>query len=332
MTRRVAVILGTAESGGSLPLSDRAAVGLAARGLTGTFDAYSFRGDAAALRYAVAAGAAEARCASDPRQVEFDVALVGGGGCGAWGDLLPATLAEQRGAALVLDVLDSEFVGDDLRVVRDLGRGAREILRVRGPAVLVMSEDAPRRMYVSRYRRQKATAEAAAPRETSPATSWETARRRTRTVDLARKTGGKATDRFNALVGASEAATSASEHIVQADAETCAKHLLRYLAHHGFITTRVDDAPGVGVKVAPVGGEAHVVRHAVTDRRQRGPRPVSGRAPAVHRRPRAVGVGSMSLGKLARKPRRVGEAVPLRVRGPFPVKNPGASEDLSRRA
>src|SRR5690606_25848222 len=155
---------------------------------------------------------------------------------------------ERHGAALVLEVLDAELDGEYLRVTRDLGRGAGEVLRVRGPAVLVMSEDAPPRLYVSRHRRLVAAgrvgpvtpAVAAAPR-------WEPPRPRTRATDLAGRTGGTATDRMNALVGAAAAMApgDADAHVVIADAATCAKHLLRYLAHHGFITRRVEAVPGV---------------------------------------------------------------------------------------
>ncbi len=163
-------------------------------------------------------------------------------GAGIEGDLTAAKLAQARGATLVLDVLDIEQVATGLCVQRDLGRGAREIITLTGPAVLLIAEDAPQPMYVSRFRQLAASPNSGWASEqdspTRPKLAWEPVRLRTKTADLASKTGGAAWNRMFETFGLSDSNGDDEQHVVAADTETCAQHLVRYLAHHGFIADR----------------------------------------------------------------------------------------------
>ena len=109
-------------------------------------------GDRDASRYAAAAGVEQFLEPDGLEDCAFDIALVGRGACGDAGDLLPAMLAERSGAALAYEVVDLHRRADGLEVERDLGHGARDILLVQGPAVLVIADSARRTGYVSRRR------------------------------------------------------------------------------------------------------------------------------------------------------------------------------------
>lgn len=306
---RVAVIVGSspsagaeAETAGGLPSgpprSDRAAVALAAKRLGGRFEAYCLRDDGEALRYALAAGARSATRVADPRAIDFDLALVGSGGAGEWGDALAALLAESKRCALVLEVLDVEPVRDGWAVTRDLGRGAREIIDVRGGAVLGVAEGAAARLYVSRHRRRAAgtalPAAGTAPGDGREAGAredplagasgpWEVARPRARTADLERRTRGAASERMQELFGLSPQGEGARESPkIVADATTCARALVRYLSHHGFVARGAAEAPEVAPDASAAG--------ALGARGGRGPLPMSG---SDLRRPRPLeGEGS----------------------------------------
>jgi hypothetical protein len=298
-----------------LPASDRAAVALALRLPGRLVRAYCRPGDEEARRYALAAAAVSTGSAVSVASVhaiesaEFDVLLAGEGGTGEGGDLLLARLAERHGCALVFEVLEVEEDGEGLRVTRDLGRGAREVLSVEGPAVLGVSAQAPRGKYVSHYRRQAAAAaggwtggddagawSGAAEGGASP---WGPARPRPRTGDLAARTAPPAEERMLALFGVSGAGEGAGgkRSVIEADPETCARHLLRFLAHHGFIERR---GPRRREAAAPPGRDAE----------------------AGLRQDRARGAGppaSAPAGRLSRGPRPVGQERPARVRGPYGV-------------
>ena len=257
---RVAVILGSGSvvAGNAhrgsvpvLPASDRAAVALALERFGGRVDAYCRRDDEEAWRYALAAGAAGAAPLDDVNSFEFDVALVGVGGAGVQGDRFLAQLAERSQGSMVLDVLDIERAQNgNLTVTRDLGRGAREILEVSGTVVLGISESAPRLKYVSRHRRQKVAVPAVSTEtasrndpEPTAAGAWEAVRPRTRSPASLEKTSASASDRMQALLGLAESTGGGAndDHLIVADAATCAQHLLRYLGHHGFIRRSVAD-------------------------------------------------------------------------------------------
>ncbi len=324
----------------SVPHSDRTAIALATLKLKGEVTAYSFPGDNAGLRHALAGGAASTQRLESLDEIEFDVMLVGQGGCGALGDLLPATLAENRGGALVLDVLDVEPASEaaGLRVTRDMGRGSKEILLVQVPAVLSISPNAQRLTYVSRYRQLSANPEAetragsvgfADPAEEDIST-WELARPRTKTGALTEKTRGTAADRMNALMGATgPPETKDEEHILQADAETCSKQLLRYLAHHGFIEGREMDSHGEeeatpALPVSAPASEGPAIRAAQRKTTGRGPRKLggdsktSGRRPAPIRGPAPV-QEKPEIERQVRKPKAVNGKRTKPSRGPRPL-------------
>lgn len=376
MTRVVAIVgvaSGAGDAPASVPQADRAAVHAAsvvARG--GAWSAVGGRGDAAALRYAAAAGASEARATEDVSRVEFDVAIVGAGARAELGDLLPARLAERRRAAMVVDVLAVEVLGDALRVTRDLAHGSSEVLRVTTPTVLVMADDAPTGRYVSRWRLNRANsasfAELLTPGERA-VTGWEPVRPRPRIAASVLR-GGSSTDRLNEVMGATRAAADSGEaaSLVRGDASALAKHLLRYLAHHGFIRgsagvgvgeattsfssnaeSKRSQASSVSTDAASLGPtHARLARSprgtagaslgmrrrprpleqfvsAIPARIQRGPRSLAGDASGMVRRPRAVAFLNIAttnaahetpIVAVARRPRPVGVASPLKRRGP----------------
>lgn len=347
-----------------LPRSDQAALDLAIRGFEGPVCAWSPRGDETALRYALAAGAASADYLGESNELDFDILLAGSGGIGDGGDLVAAMLAERKGCAMVFEVLEAQLTDRGLRVIRDLGRGDREVLSIRGPAVLVISDEAARGAYVSYYRRQSVdAARLPSPKgvqqggpETTPA--WQPARPRARTVDLASRTSGAATDRMNALLGMAGGvvADNAQHDPIRADARTCSQHLLRYLAHHGFLEQKMPAAlaPSGGGEVAadrPAEGmkegepAIELARGGRARTRGRGPRRVSSEAakepeetgsreaPARTRRgpvPLRSGGGSASAPSPPRGPRPVtpagpSEAVPGQNIGTLGARQPGPS-------
>ena len=378
MNRVVAIVGVGAGSGGgpaAVPQADRAAMHAAsvvARGAA--WSAVGGREDAAALRYASAAGAGVVDVTDDVAQVDFDIALVGSGARIELGDLLPARLAERRRAAMVVDVLVVEVAGDSLRVTRDLGRGASEVLHVASPAVLVMSDDAPGGRYVSRWRLNRASVGAitasSASRE-SVAGRWEAARPRPR-VAASSVPAGTSTDRLNEVMGATEPSAAAGEEqsLVLGDAPALARYLLRYLAHHGFIhgaaaadardvaakslagavqhnaasslpaetsglfeptNARLARSPrsltgasrGYRRRPRPLGNTTPFIPVGI----QRGPRGLAGAAEGMRRRPRSLvaqpsatvprnSLDAALSGQVARRPRPLGAASPLKRRGP----------------
>jgi len=311
----IVVILGSAHR-----VADRAALSLAMRGLKGRTRALC--ADEAAIRYALGAGV-EARWLlgdHDSAALTYDVALVG-----SCDDIVGATLAESRNAMVVCDVLEAAWVnGGDLNVKRDLGRGAKDVLQIKGPSVLYMSDEAQSELYVSRYRRSMVTQLPSRDNAIieSEAATWQPVRPRTKTSDIAAKTAGSATNRSHAIFGLGEDESEIASSVVQADAVTCAQHLIRYLAHHGFIDSRgigeIQQDTTAGTRATPQAQTTTVGE--VSGRVARGPRPLQGSARGMHRRPVPYrGHTRNNLGKLARSPRPIGQAFPDRVRGPFPV-------------
>jgi hypothetical protein len=304
---RVAVVIGSAAplaapGAAALPMSDRGAIALALSRFAGDVRAYAV--DADARCFARAAGVEVVEEISDPEQSDFDdrselsafdVALIGRGGCAGCGDLLPARLAEARGAALVYDAIDVRRETDRLLVTRDLGRGARDLLSVRGRAVLVVAESVERGPYVSRYRIEAARAaggESTARKEWS-GVEWETARPRVRLGDHAARVAGSAVERMNALFGVGGVAEGTAS-LVRGSAEECARQLLRYLSHHGFVER------GAGGEWDSAAGDTESSQPAA----QRPRRDETGAAPLpirLQRRPRAL------------------HQHPLATRGPFEV-------------
>ncbi len=261
---RTAVIIGSVSSeigsgDPTLPISDRGAIALAMARFGGNVCAYA--ADADARCFARAAGVESVGVVSNQEisGVDFllggvdslsggvDVVLIGRGGCGEFGDALPARLAEQNGAALVYDVIDVQPQADRFVVTRDLGRGARDLLSVRGRVILVVSDSVERGPYVSRFRMnaQRAAAERSPIREDSSGegsaarmepkrVEWQPVTPRVRLGDHAARVAGRAAERMNALFGLGETSKVAVS-LVRGSAEECARHLLRYLRHHGFV-------------------------------------------------------------------------------------------------
>jgi hypothetical protein len=111
--------------------------------------------------------------------------------------------------------------------------------------------------------------------------------------DHAARVAGSAVERMNALFGAGQIAENTAS-LVRGSAEECARHLLRYLSHHGFVERRL-------------GGEWE----SASDEAARS-------QPTAQRLPRsAEGAASIPI-RAQRRPRPVDDR-PLAMRGPFEV-------------
>jgi hypothetical protein len=317
MTRIVAIIGSAppviASGAQTLPMSDRGAIALALARFSGDVRAYA--ADADARCFARAAGVETVEEISDPELGAFAVALIGRGGCAERGDLLPARLAEASGAALVYDVIDVQRDTDGLTVTRDLGRGARDLLSVRGRAVLVVAESVERGPYVSRYRMNAvkvASGESVARKEQS-CVEWEPTTPRVRLGDHAARVAGSAVERMNALFGAGEIAENTAS-LVRGSAEECARHLLRYLSHHGFVERGLGGEP----RSASEGAVALQAAARRLERKQSAAEEAMS-SQAAARRPERSTVGAASIPtRLRRRPRTLHQH-PLATRGPFEI-------------
>jgi hypothetical protein len=111
--------------------------------------------------------------------------------------------------------------------------------------------------------------------------------------DHAKRVAGSAVERMNALFGAGEIAENTAS-LVRGSAEECARHLLRYLSHHGFVER------GPGDEWESAADEA------------------ARSQPTAQRLPRsAEGAASIPI-RAQRRPRPFHER-PLAMRGPFEV-------------
>jgi len=297
---RIAVVLGSAESqtaagAWALPMSDRGAVALALTRFGGEVRAYASDPDARC--FARAAGIETVGEISNPEIDGADVVLIGRGGCGADGDALPARLAEASGAALVYDAIDVQSESDRLVVTRDLGRGARDVLGVRGRAVLVVSDSVVRGPYVSRHRlnAERTASGESLTREEHARVGWESAVPRVRLGDHASRVAGNAVERMNALFGVGKI-PGRSASLVRASPKECAVQLFRYLSHHGFVEREPDGEPQGASGRAPAVQPAErqlqrsaVVTASIPARAQRRPRPEKHRSLAT-RGPFEIGV------------------------------------------
>jgi hypothetical protein len=331
----VAIIIGSTSSEAAsgvtkLPISDRGAIALATARFGKRVRAYAT--DAEARCFARAAGVESVGEISIQEIASADVILIGRGGCHEFGDALPASLAEESGAALVYDAIDIQSEAGRLIVTRDLGRGARDQLSVRGRVVLVVADSVVRAPYVSRYRiKAQRSAVRKSPilrdlsgdeltgqngdgvtgrnggeskeqsgdefkmqsgGEPSAATepkllAWQPAVPRVRLGDHATRVSGRAVERMNALFGVSPTSDS-TPSLVGGSAEECARHLLRYLSHHGFVergSSGVSERAPEGA-VTSRSAERQPPRSAadtrsVSARARRRPHPVNGRPLAM---------------------------------------------------
>lgn len=292
---RIAVVIGCECGTAKLLASDRAAVALALS--WDDADVTVFAVDPEAGYYARAAGAHTLKAGVWLSPADFDVVLFGRGGCGEEGDLLPARIAEQHDASLIYEVVEIQSVDDGLNVTRDLGRGARDVLRVRGPVVLEIADSAARGRYVSQYRidRMKRAHPARVTERDTQKLMWQPTTPRVRLGDHVSRIGGRAVDRLNALFGLGENRSDPSPAVV-GDAEDCARQLFRYLCHHGFVTDAAEGEAsrdtGITVESCP---ETRQHRRPAGDsvslpaRMLRRPRPLDGSVGAV-RGPFRLGV------------------------------------------
>ena len=231
---------------GILSGSDRAAVERAINLIDGQRDASVAvccpSGDPQAIRFALAAGASHVVSLSD---LSSGLVLFGIGGTGIGGDLLPAKIASKQSAELILEVLDFQVTNDQVEALRDAGRGEKESLTVALPVVMVMSNKVPTHKYISRFRQQSvrlpAIPSAQSPVADTPLfemTQWQPLRPRTKTVDLAQKTSGSAQSRMFSTFGLADVKSTgdqADDSSVFTDVDDCVTHLMRYLAHNGFL-------------------------------------------------------------------------------------------------
>jgi electron transfer flavoprotein alpha/beta subunit len=281
----------------SPPQSVRAALDLAIRRFGSCAHAYTIGRNEEFVRYALAAGVSSAGSLTSLDSLDFDVALLAGD-LQPCGDLLPATLAEEKQCAMVVEVLDVLVSSNGLHVERDLGKGTHEVLSMSVPAVLCISEHAGCSKYVSRFRRQRinlpndhTTVSMADELWDSEAVPWESVRPRAK-PDAAKATMGLATDRMLDVIGAGRAASEnvANQHVIEADPAVCAGHLLRYLSHHGFITkrdsklsaVRRDETSAPTVNNSP--GDQPCIPSGLNG--NRGPYSIKGRWNGLQRRPR----------------------------------------------
>jgi hypothetical protein len=306
----------------ALPASDTGALWLARRFADAEVQAICRPADPLAQRHAAALGLPISVQAPVGVAAPTDVWLVGRGG--ADGDLLPAQLAEQHGAALVFGVLELSISGRTVRATRDLGRGARDVLDVPLPAVLVLADSVKRLGYISQHRLQRAAVATAAPAAPDDQTAdhWAPTVPRVRLGDHAARTAGSATDRMNQLLAPADDANAGGIMLIQEDAETCARHLQRFLCHHGFL-----DAEPLAVQqpAAPTtsGGQpdAPAAPGAPTldARRRRAPRHLADDiAPGAARAPRPYRSAPPESIDGRRHPVPINRPAPTR-RGPYPV-------------
>lgn len=312
---RVIVFLASEETSDglrSMTVSDRAATAMALACSPNAAGFYSLD-DVTAAEFALAAGITRAEPLREGMPATFDLGFLGESFIALHGDDFAGRLAEQSSAALIFDVLSCEetFAGVR-RVIRDAGRGAREIIELTGPAVLVVSPTAARPAYVSRYRRRQARnniSKSAAESAIADKIQWQRVRLRTRKA-ISTTADAHADQRMDAAFGVETKTESANGPII-ADPATCARQLVRYLAHHGFLPPKAGVAAGgTPLRLGEGRGSSSIAtpvedsgtcRPASVSRRPRRPQDSPQRQ---HRQPRLVG---QSITTSSRLPRRVGQ-------------------------
>lgn len=334
MPQFVALLASTVTADGArvISVSDRAAVALALD-CGSECVAGHLPGDRWAAEYALAAGMPCAQVVSNEWPNEFDLVFVGGGFLEHVGDAYAAKLAEPCGAVLLFDVLKcTRRSKREWTLLRDAGRGARDVIAVTGPAVIVVSSSVPCPPYVSRSRRQRARSAASPTSSLTPhassrsAIDWQPARPRTRRANTT-AANAAADHRMDSAFGVMAASPAAKNEPIVADPLTCARHLVRYLAHHGFLQVEVEHTAlptSVGKSTTSVQleqGPTFAVRldsastarrprkpGEALNRRQRQPRPRTESQSVTTRRPRRLSGPPLA----DRGPRRVGVLDPLR--------------------
>jgi hypothetical protein len=124
---------------------------------------------------------------------------------------------------------------------------------------------------------------------------WQPIRPRVTVSAQARTQAEKATDRMNALLGVASGTPRArgGDHVIVADAATCASYLLRYLSHHGFIERRVEESASAETESPRTAEQSEAASRVAAARSEelggplaRWPRPVDRTARGGLRRPR----------------------------------------------
>jgi len=315
--------------------ADQAAVALGVRLFGAGCVAWVAPAAAAGRCYAVAAGV-KRTMTFDPSVIstiargdDWQLAIFGSP-IEPWGEWLPALLAERAAAGLAFDITTIERLDNGYRLVRDLGRGSREWLHVAGRAVVVLTPDPPRSLYLSRHRRRLAAEALASTPMTDEGSTiqWRPLKPRVHADQLLKKTTGAADDRlFSAFGIAPVEAADQTEHILTADAATCAAHLLRYLAHHGFIERHPSPLPDPEVPAISSVAVAPVAPQPTTST-ERIPRPLHQPLRGAHRRPRPAGVAPLQPAGWPRRPRPVTPGRSWHARGPFPIRYPSSHSEI----
>jgi hypothetical protein len=284
-------------------VSDRAAIGLAVSRFTEPATGYCPQGDEHAVIYGMASEIAKVVPLPLPRvKSDFDVALVGQCALTEFGAELAGMLAERTNATLIFDVLDVYPEVDQLRIIKDVGHGDREEWIVSGPVVMVIAANAVHPPYVSRYRRMMAVQKQlqSEPEQheaySKPAAEWEGIRPRAK-LNRGAHSYGLAEERMSAAFGITAMnRTITNDRLIDADAATCARHLIRYLAHHGFLPTNLAKAPlyeekNLVTALSPKPQETsriHECNISIHQRAARGPRFLSDSRERLARRPRVA--------------------------------------------
>ena len=289
--------------------------------------------DRTAMIYAAAAGGFSETW--EGAAVELaDLIVIGPGAIDVFGDELAGRLADRAGATLWFDVLQFEPHDADWKIISDAGQGARKVVHVAGPVVLVLSELVERPPYISQFRLgQAARLIPELSSTTENRIAWQPVS--PRPPRAIRTQGANSDDRTNAAFGIEAgAASSVSRHIIADTPQVCAQMLLRFLVQFGFVTrTRPLPAPPT---LSTETGVLPTVQSAVPDRRQdsariapgprslqrRGPRQAADSEQRLHRRPRLVNTNVAVVrpglqDALRRGPRRLVGGTPPGRRGPF---------------
>lgn len=289
--------------------------------------------DRTAMIYAAAAGGFS-ETADEASLPPTDLVLIGPGAIEVFGDELAGRLTNRFGGTLWFDVLQFEPQDADWKIISDAGQGARNVVYVAGPVVLVLSEFVERPPYISQFRLGQAARlipELSSMKENR--IGWQPVS--PRPPRAIRSQSANSDDRTNAAFGIEAgAASSVSRHIIADTPQVCAQMLLRFLLQFGFVT-RTGPLPApptlsTETSVLPT------VQSAVPDRRQdsariapgprslqrRGPRQAADSEQRLHRRPRLVNTNVAVVrpdlqDALRRGPRRLVGGSPPGRRGPF---------------
>lgn len=292
--------------------------------------------DLEAAAYVRALGATVASW-NDLRSVFSETTIIGPAAIELAGDEFAGRLAEDSGAELLFDVLAAECAQGAWKITCDAGRGARDIIRVSGPVVMVVSPDVARPRYVSAYRRSNArracdpAAIKVEPR--IPVTSpWQPMTPRTPRSSRAVPADAKA--RADQAFNVQPGSATPAQVVITEPPPIAAGLLLRFLIHRGFVARSLDllppleasrTTPETAVKThsLPLAAPGDEVQLAAAIRR--GPRHRVDTEARLARRPRhrSTFAGGLpqraNMRSLKRGPRRLAPASPVGLRGPFRI-------------